>query len=74
MVVIRGRLTPEAGAVLMQALAAARETLYRRARGTEAAETQDFRGNVLDGPVECGDGVVTAPGAVRSLRSGTGGR
>jgi hypothetical protein len=27
-VVIRGRLTPEAGAVLMQALAAARETLY----------------------------------------------
>src|SRR5438477_1754570 len=28
MVVIRGRLTPEAGAVLMQALAAARETLY----------------------------------------------
>src|SRR5712692_7479945 len=37
MVVIRGRLTPEAGAVLMQALAAARETLYQRARGTDAA-------------------------------------
>ncbi len=37
MVVIRGRLTPEEGAVLMQALAAARETLYRRARGTAAA-------------------------------------
>ena len=37
MVVIRGRLTPEAGAVLMQALAAARETLYQRSRGTEAA-------------------------------------
>jgi 5-methylcytosine-specific restriction endonuclease McrA len=32
MVVIRGRLTPEAGAVLMQALAAARETLYHRTR------------------------------------------
>jgi hypothetical protein len=32
MVVIRGRLTPEQGAVLMQALAAARETLYQRAR------------------------------------------
>ncbi len=32
MVVIRGRLTPEAGAALMQALAAARETLYQRAR------------------------------------------
>src|SRR6188474_807519 len=29
MVVIRGRLTPEAGALLMQALSAARETLYR---------------------------------------------
>jgi hypothetical protein len=30
MVVIRGRLEPEAGAVLMQALTAAREALYRR--------------------------------------------
>ena len=37
MVVIRGRLAPETGAVLMQALAAARETLYQRSRGTEAA-------------------------------------
>jgi 5-methylcytosine-specific restriction endonuclease McrA len=42
MVVIRGRLTPETGAVLMQALAAARETLYQRTRGTDAANsTQD---------------------------------
>src|SRR5258707_13431625 len=32
MVVIRGRLAPEVGAVLIQALAAARETLYQRAR------------------------------------------
>jgi hypothetical protein len=32
MVTIRGRLTSEAGALLMQALAAARETLYQRAR------------------------------------------
>ena len=41
MVVIRGRLTPEAGAVLMQALSAARETLYQRTRGTDdvSAET-----------------------------------
>ncbi|MEK7836757.1 MAG: DUF222 domain-containing protein, partial [candidate division NC10 bacterium] len=39
MVVIRGRLTPEAGAVLIQALAAARETLYQRARGTDAASS-----------------------------------
>jgi uncharacterized protein DUF222/HNH endonuclease len=32
MVVVRGRLTPEEGAVLMQALTAAGETLYQRAR------------------------------------------
>jgi hypothetical protein len=37
MVIIRGRLTPEAGAVFMQALAAARETLYQQARVTDAA-------------------------------------
>ena len=34
MVVVRGRLTPEAGAVLMQALAAAQETLYQRRHRT----------------------------------------
>jgi 5-methylcytosine-specific restriction endonuclease McrA len=32
MVVLRGRLEPEVGALLVQALAAARETLYQRAR------------------------------------------
>jgi 5-methylcytosine-specific restriction endonuclease McrA len=37
MVVIRGRLTPEAGAVLKQALAAAHETLYQRTRGMDVA-------------------------------------
>jgi hypothetical protein len=36
MVVIRGRLTPEAGAMLKQALAAARETLYQQRRGIDA--------------------------------------
>jgi 5-methylcytosine-specific restriction endonuclease McrA len=36
MVIIRGRLEPEAGALLMQALAAARETLYQRTRPAEA--------------------------------------
>jgi 5-methylcytosine-specific restriction endonuclease McrA len=41
MVVLRGRLEPEVGALLMQALAAARETLYQRARGRD--------GNVLVG-------------------------
>ncbi len=32
---IKGRLTPEMGALLVQALAAARETLYQRGRGKE---------------------------------------
>jgi hypothetical protein len=32
MVVLRGRLEPEVGALVMQALAAARESLYQRAR------------------------------------------
>jgi hypothetical protein len=32
MVVLRGRLEPEVGALLLQALAAAREALYQRAR------------------------------------------
>ena len=34
MVIVRGRLAPEVGAVLMQALAAARESLYQRRRAT----------------------------------------
>jgi hypothetical protein len=37
MVVVRGRLEPEMGALLMQALAAARETLYQRARVRDRA-------------------------------------
>jgi hypothetical protein len=41
MVTIRGRLTPEQGAVVIQALAAARETLYQRARAAEAAESPE---------------------------------
>jgi len=41
MVVIRGRLTPEAGAVLKQALAAARETVYRKGRGMDAASSAE---------------------------------
>ena len=35
-VVMRGRLTPEVGALLLRALDAARETLYQRGRGNEA--------------------------------------
>jgi len=43
MVVVRGRLEPEVGALLIQALAAARETLYQRARVPDGAAE---RGNV----------------------------
>src|SRR5207247_5492617 len=39
MVTVRGRLTPEVGALLMQALAAARETLYQRADGSSETPT-----------------------------------
>ncbi len=39
-VVIRGRLTSEAGAVIVQALAAAREALYQQGRVTDADPTQ----------------------------------
>jgi hypothetical protein len=41
MVVLRGRLEPEVGALLLQALAAARETLYQRARGQETSPSAD---------------------------------
>ena len=34
-VVVRGRLTPEAGALLVQALTAARESLYRRRQSVD---------------------------------------
>src|SRR3990167_8918073 len=36
MVTVRGRLAPEVGALLVQALAAARETLYQQARANDA--------------------------------------
>jgi hypothetical protein len=36
-VIVRGRLTPEIGAVLVQALAAARESLHQQRRGREPA-------------------------------------
>src|SRR5262245_14703261 len=42
MVTVRGRLEPEAGALLVQALAAARETLYQRTRALAGfGESQD---------------------------------
>ena len=43
MVIVRGRLEPEVGALLMRALAAARETLYQRAR---VPDGEAGRGNV----------------------------
>jgi len=39
MVVLRGRLAPEVGALLVQALAAAREALYQQRRADVSAET-----------------------------------
>jgi len=45
MVVVRGRLTPEVGAVRVQALAAAREALYRRAH-TASSVTDPTNKNV----------------------------
>jgi 5-methylcytosine-specific restriction endonuclease McrA len=40
-VVLRGRLTPEVGALLLRALDAARETLYQRSRANEALPVTD---------------------------------
>jgi hypothetical protein len=40
MVILRGRLAPEVGAVLVQALTAAREALYQQARGKDADSGQ----------------------------------
>src|SRR3989454_8817576 len=37
-VVLRGRLAPEVGALLLRALAAARETLFQRSRGEQPAD------------------------------------
>jgi hypothetical protein len=50
MVVIRGRLAPEEGAVLMQALAAARDVLHERRR--VPAETRPAESSVTDEPIE----------------------
>src|SRR5215813_1217992 len=47
MVVIRGRLEPEVGAVVMQALTAAREALYQRRKGDVPAGT-----SIVDGSPE----------------------
>ena len=61
-VVVRGRLTPEAGALLIRALDAARETLYQRRRATEAAAPAS------DPAAEAAD-----PAAAASRRAGAAG-
>jgi hypothetical protein len=48
MVTLRGRLTPEVGALLMQALTAARESLYQRAR----VQAEDGDAEAMDVPAE----------------------
>ncbi|MGH7413816.1 MAG: DUF222 domain-containing protein, partial [Candidatus Rokuibacteriota bacterium] len=49
MVIVRGRLEPEMGALLMQALAAAREALYQRAR-REAPPPAEVVGLIIPPP------------------------
>ena len=83
MVVVSGRLEPEVGALLTQALAAARETLYQRARARDEAAGKPwrrFRGNALAGPAagRCpGPARGVSPAPPRSRRPGralSGGR
>jgi Domain of unknown function (DUF222)/HNH endonuclease len=57
-VIVRGRLEPEVGAVFMQALAAAREALYQRARQPDRARAQDGDTRVQDADV----GPANVPG------------
>jgi hypothetical protein len=46
MVMVRGRLEPEVGELFVQALAAARETLYQRARAAERTRPADPSGDL----------------------------
>jgi len=69
MVVVRGRLEPEVGALLMQALAAARETLYQRARGRDGNVTVGH-GNV---PAEPAMWRLPHPVAVKLTKIARGG-
>ena len=50
MVVIHGRLEPEGGAVLMQAIAAAREELYQRCRAVDVPAGTSAVGVVAEPP------------------------
>jgi len=68
MVVIRGRLAPEVGAVLIQALAAARETLYQRARTKQAEDVSAGMGG-MDVPAETRCAGPRRPRCARPLRT-----
>jgi len=81
-VILRGRLTPEAGAMLLRALDAARETLYRRDRTRPASPPVDpameppsraQQQAERAGPA-CGDGHAPRAGSRRAGRPVPGGR
>jgi hypothetical protein len=58
-VTVRGRLTPEAGALLLRALEAARETLYERARIAAApADVQNVSAETPSFPQQQADALV----------------
>jgi hypothetical protein len=69
MVVIRGRLEPEVGAVLIQALAAAREALYQQARAKHA-ETGLVVDSAETPPMEQQQADALAPLAETALHHG----
>jgi len=68
MVVVTGRLEPEVGALLVQALAAARETLYQRARraGNVSAETSTMAQQQADAL-----GLIAETALHQGMESGT---
>jgi hypothetical protein len=55
-VVIRGRLEPEAGALLLRALAAARESLYQQQREARLAAVREVEDPMLASPLPGHDG------------------
>jgi 5-methylcytosine-specific restriction endonuclease McrA len=56
-VLLRGRLAPEVGALLLRALAAARETLYQQARGPEV-DTADASAEIPTMPQQQADALA----------------
>ena len=76
-VVVRGRLEPEVGALFLKALAAARETLYQRARRDEAGPPAGWQrhGGLDDRDPECGEPGARRPdpGSAARRRPGSAG-